>query len=132
MAWGKGAYYGMAIGYVIEFVMICKFFIVGLFYHGIGFLAFLGLILWFQYATIKNNRYEINGDNLIVRCFADEARIYPIDKIQKIVFVDLGTDWQSIEPRRFGLEDRESFVNTLIEINPNIIVEKEETKIKEE
>lgn len=39
---------------------------------------------------------------------------------------------KSIEPRRFGLEDRESFVNTLIEINPNIIVEKEETKIKEE
>lgn len=150
MAWGKGAYFSLAIGVIVELVLICIFFMVGAFYLGIILVALCVLMVWFQYATIKNNRYEVSGNDLIVKCFGDKKRVYPIDKIQKIVYVDCGTDWQktppnsryqlavyfdrkyikSVEPRRFGPEDRDAFVEILFKINPNIVIEQEEINIK--
>lgn len=146
MAWGKGAYYSLTIGVIVELVMIFTFIKFGLLYLGIGLLIFCMLLIWLQYSAIRNNRYEITESDLIARCFGDKKRIYPIDKIHKIVFVDCGTDWQktppncryqlaiffdrkyikSVEPRRFGPEDRNAFVDALLEINPQIIVDKEE------
>lgn len=149
MAYGKGAKYSVIIGAILELALISTFFKVGLLYLGSGFLALCGLQVWFVCVSIRNNHYEISGDDLIVKCFGDKKRIYPIDKIQKIEFVDYGTEWvrpapnsrhqlllyfdrkyfKSVEPRRFGPEDREAFVNTLLETNPNIEVVKEEIKL---
>ncbi|MCM1142934.1 MAG: PH domain-containing protein [Muribaculum sp.] len=149
MAWGKGTLYGSIIGVFMELLLIFVFFKVGLIYFGFGLLTLFGLLMWFQYAAFQKNRYEINGNDLIVKCIGDKKRIYPIDKIQKIQLVDYGTEWvrpaptsrhqlllyfdrkyfKSVEPRRFGPEDREAFVNTLLEINTNIEVVKEEIKL---
>lgn len=149
MAWGKGAKYSVIIGVILELVLISTFFKVGLLYFGLGFLAFCGLQVWFVFASIRNNHYEINRNDLIVKCFGGKKEIYSIDKIQKIQFVDYGTEWvrpaptsrhqlllyfdrkyfKSVEPRRFGPEDREAFVESLIGINHNIEVKRDEIKL---
>lgn len=93
MAWGKGARYMLVIGAILELMIILPFFKVGLFYFGFGFLVLYGLLIWFICVSLRNNHYEINDNDLIVKSFGDKKRTYPIDKIQKIVFVDYGTEW---------------------------------------
>lgn len=151
MAWGKGAFWSMAIGLTVELMLIFLIFMAGAIYLALGLLAFCIMIIWLQCAAIRHNRYEITGDSIIVRCLGEKKRIYLIEKIQKIVFVDCGTEWmrnppnsryqlaihferkyiKSVEPRRFGPVDREAFVRILLGINPDIIVENDEKKIKE-
>lgn len=147
MAWGKGANYILAIGIATEILFAIVAFRAGILYLGLGILALTAMTLWFQRMTVKKSRYEICNNELIVRAFADKKRIYPINKIQRIKYIDLGTDWartppnsrhqlaiyfdkkyiKSVESRRFGPEDRDEFVDAILLVNPDVVVDRNES-----
>lgn len=151
MAWGKGTYYNLIILFFIMSFFICFTLMMDEFWISVGLLVLCLIIAGCQYAAIKINCYIIRENKIIVKKFTWKERIYPIDKIFKIEYIDIGTQWsdyppnsryqlavyfdriylKSIMPRRFGPENRKAFINYLLEINPHIIVGKEEKKIKE-
>lgn len=107
---------------------------------GIGFLALFAFLGWLQYMIIHNNKYIVTDKEIIVEMFWTKTKKYFIDKIQRIEYVDLGTDWgrnppnaryqlaiyfdrkyvKSVEPIRFGPDNRDEFVEALLQSNPNI------------
>ncbi|MCI9042587.1 MAG: hypothetical protein HFJ93_01540 [Muribaculaceae bacterium] len=111
---------------------------------GLGLLAPVVFMIWLQYMTIRGGKYIVTGNEIIVKMFWTKTRRFSIDKIQKIDYIDLGTDWgrcppntrlqlavyferkyvKSVEPFRFGPSDRDGFVEALLEHNPGIIVDK--------
>lgn len=106
--------------------------------------------VWFNCAAFKKNHYEIVDGEIIIKYFAGKSKRHPIDKIFKIEYIDVGTEWmrfspsgryqlaayfdrqyfKSVEPRRFGPEDRDAFVAALLEIKPDIEVIREEKRVK--
>jgi len=150
MAWGKGTNYGLAIGTAMELILAFGAVLGGCLYLGLGILVLTAMMIWFQRLIIKRSRYEICNNELIVKAFANKKITYPINLIQKIEYVDLGTEWgrntpnsrhqlaiyfdrkyiKSVEPRHFGPEDRHAFVKAILDINPDIIVDENEKTAK--
>ena len=130
---------------ILGFVMVLPIIWIFLIYVpvlGIGFIALMAFLGWLQYMTVHNNKYIVTDKEIVIEMFWTKTRKYLIDKIQRIEYVDLGTDWgryppnaryqlaiyfdrkyvKSVEPIRFGPSDRNSFVATLLEINPSIVI----------
>ena len=146
--WSKGTYY-MPIIAIVMVLPIIWIFLIHIPVLGIGFLSLFAFLGWLQYMVIHNSKYIVTDKEIVVEMFWTKPKKYLIDKIQRIEYVDLGTDWgrnspsarfqfaiyferrylKSVEPRLFGPADRNSFVATLLEINPNITVVEEEIKI---
>ena len=143
-AWGKGTYYMTVIGIImiLPLIWIC---LIKILFLGIGFIAIMAFVLWFQYMVINNSKYLVANNEIIVKFFWTKPKKFLIDKIQRIEYVDLGTDWgrnspsarfqlaiyferkylKSVEPRLFGPDNRDEFVEVLMQSNPNIIVDKD-------
>ncbi len=147
MAWGKGVYFSLAYTVVVFIPLIWATCSGGAFSLTAAIAILLCLVSLMQWFALHKNRYIITDSDIIVKNFGEKARTYPIDKITRIEYVDLGTDWmktppnsryqlaiwfdrkyiKSVEPRRFGPVDREGFVEAILKINPSITVEGQET-----
>lgn len=143
MAWGKGTYYSTVIGIImiLPLTWIC---LIKIPFFGIGMLAIMAFVFWHQYMVIHNSKYLVANNEIIVKFFWTKPKKYLIDKIQRIEYIDIGTDWgrnspsarfqlaiyferkylKSVEPRLFGPDNRDEFVEVLMQSNPNIIVDK--------
>lgn len=115
-----------------------------------GVLVFLSISSFYSFMSYFKSKYVIRGNELIVDFFSDEKRIYPIDKITKITYIDTSSEWRplsreprhqlaiyfersfikSIEPLSFKPLDRDSFVEAILKVNPGIEVESNEIKYK--
>lgn len=147
MAFGRGAYYSLIIGSIIELVMVVVFLRISL-WLGIVFLLLMVGAMWLSCMSISKSHYEITSQELILHMFGSGKKKYLIDRIRKIIFVDMGTEWihyppnaryqleiyfdrkylKSVEPVRLAPEDRVGFVDCLLERNPEIIIEKDEVR----
>ncbi len=144
MSFGRGAYYMIAIGIVVESLMA-----IGAFYLGItslGIIIVLGILIMagLAYTSFYRDRYEVTDSEIITHVFGSKKRAYAIDKITLIRYIDLGTEWgrnppnaryqleihfdraylKSVMPIRFAPDDRDAFVAALLPINPTISIEK--------
>lgn len=148
MAFGKGAYYAVFIGTMMELVLVIVMSLVKL-YIGLLFLLMVILTLWFCSMSVRRSRYIVTEDEIIVALYADRKRKFCIDRISKINYVDTGTEWarnapnarhqlaiyfdrkylKSVEPRYFAPEDRNAFVEELLRHKPDITVNTEEEKL---
>lgn len=148
MGWGKKVCYIFAIGVLMELVLVGVLLKVSL-YLGLGFLLLTVLMVWFQFMTMRKNHYVVDRGAIAVNVFGMKTRKYDISKIQRINYVDIGTECarsvpngrfqlaiyferkylKSSEPRLFAPEDRDAFVKLLTQLNPDIIVDTEEKKI---
>lgn len=149
MGWSKAIYYISAVGIGVMLIFAYVLFAVGVFFGGIFLLASIMFMVWLQWKTISTCRYELNGDEIVIRGFGCRQRVYLINKIKKIEYVDLGTDLgrnppnsryqlaiyferkyiKSVEPIRFGPEERDAFVKSILEVNPNVVVDENEKVI---
>lgn len=149
MGWGKKVHSIFVVGVLMELVLAGVALSVNLLYLGLGILVLTALMVWFQCMTFKKNCYVIDGDEIAVKPFGGKPQKYDISKIQRINYVDIGTECgrgapnarfqlaiyferkylKSYEPRLFAPEDRDSFVKLLTQLNPDIIVDTEEKKI---
>lgn len=149
MGWSKAPYYISAVGIGVMLIFPYVMFAVGVFFVGILFLATILFTVWFQWKIISKSRYELNGDEIIIKVFWCKQRVFLINKIKKIEYVDLGTDFvrntpnsrhqlaiyferkylKSVEPRLFGPEERDAFVKAILEVNPEVVVDENERVI---
>ena len=149
MGWSKVSYYLWVIGAILLLPLIV-ILLVNVLFLGLLFLALLGLIGWLQYRVMHENRYIVFQDEVAVRMVVYKTRCYRIDMIKSINYVDIGTDWfgrtppngryqlavyfersylKSVEPLWFGPVDRDGFVAALLEVNPDIVVDRSETHV---
>lgn len=116
----------------------------------IATLAVIAILIYISFMSFLKSRYEIKDNEIIVNFYSEDKRNYRIDKITKIAYIDTSSKWRpfskvpchqlaiyfdraylkSIEPRTFYPADRDAFVETILRVNPNIPVEREEIKYK--
>lgn len=148
IAYGRGAYYSLTIGALLEVVLAIPALIY-YFYLGVGIVVFTIIMIWYCCKIYNSSYYEITDSEIVTCGFSCKKQTYPIDKISKICYVDTGTEWarnvpnaryqleiyfdrkylKSVMPLYFAPEDRDAFVKTLLHVNPDIIVNPEETRL---
>lgn len=114
----------------------------------IAILTVFVIIIMISFMSFFKSKYVIADGEILVDFYSDEKRNYSIDKITKIAYIDISSKWRpfsaeprhqlaiyfersylkSIEPRNFFPADRDAFVDALLEVKPNIDVEKIEIK----
>lgn len=105
MAFGRGAYYSLAIGTLLELVMAAVVIFVGVFYLGLGIILLTVAMVWFCWAIYQKSHYEITDSEIMVCLYGSKKKRYPIDKITEIRYIDTGTEWKEYPPNaRYQLE----------------------------
>lgn len=143
MGWSKACIVRLTIT-IILLLPVILFMIAEGPYLGIPVGGMIAFEVWFSYKTIHTNRYVVADNEIAVIQFWRKTKIYRIDRIMKIEYADLGYDWgrtapnarfqlaiyftrdyvKSVMPFRFGPADRDGFVESLLESNPSIEVDR--------
>lgn len=146
LGYGRGARVGVAVGSAMELVLAFAFFSAGLFWFGLGIVALTLVVGCLVIYSMRRTRYEISDSEILVRCLGESNKRYLIDKIQKIQYIDINTEWaryapncrfqlavyfersyfKSVEPRYFGPSDRDAFVDAILKVNPDIQVNRDD------
>ena len=150
MGWSKATYVVPAIGIALQLFMSSVLFVA---FPPVGllFLAFILFMVWMQYKSIRSARYIVTDNEIRVKRFWYKTRNFRVDKIRKIVYIDLGTDFgrnppnaryqlliyfertylKSVMPIRVGPADRDGFVDALLELNADIEVDRSDMPTSE-
>ena len=150
MTYGRAVPYMCGCGLVGMLAIAVSLLAAKVWWVGAGMLLITVAMAAFIYRTLKNPPFYIIDGNAITFKQLWRQDVYPIDRIVKIQYFDLGIEYsygpnnaryqlgiyfdrklfKSSEPRAFCPDDRDGFVNALLARNPAIKVDRNDIRPK--
>ena len=150
MTYGRAVPYMCGCGLVGMLAIAVSLLAAKVWWVGAGMLLITVVMAAFIYRTLKNPPVYIIDDTSITLKQLWSQTVYPIDRIVKIQYFDLGIEYshgpnnaryqlgiyfdrklfKSVEPRAFCPDDRDGFVNALLALNPDIKVNRTDIRPK--
>lgn len=150
MAYGRAVPYLSGIGVVFLLILSVKLIAVKVWWLGGASLFVTALMALFIYRFYKHPPVYVIDDNTITLKHFWQKAVYPIDRIVRIQYFDLGVEYstgpnnarrqlglyfdrklyKSVEPRAVCPDDRDGFVEALLARNPDIQVDRQDIRPK--